>query len=274
MTAVTTADIDLLERLVDKGGFASTAEGYIDRTFRRGDKETFYARTLAEKGVEEAERELAEWAKLRFTLASSIEPVVRGIIALARVTPGSLVDITNNAPPMYTQIDDRHGFRRRFVAFNTQVPGCGCMQPEGSYTFGPYGELGLKAVIFEVGRTYEGPKAELTLALPAWGTTPSRLREGEMVLAGIDTDGYNHGSRYTPDIRRGDHYVPFTDSDAFLNHLVGTEPLGGVNAMVTSSGISQVIGFPGAESYLAAQLPRLGDYFVALAEKLSAPHAH
>ena len=266
--------VGLLERLVERGVFASTVEDYIESTFRRGDKETFYAQTRAKKGRAAAERELTEWAKPRFALAAAIEPIVKGIIALAKVWPESLVDITDCKSYLHSRINDKHGFRRRFVAFNAEAPGCGCEQPKGSFVFGPYGELGLIAVIFEVGRTYRGPLAELKLVLPAWGKAQSAPQKGEIVLAGFDTTGHDSGDKLSPYVLKDGQPEPFTDTDTFLKHLLGMVSVDGISTRGISSGIDFVIGFPGATTYLVAELPKLGDYFAALAEKLSALHTH
>lgn len=277
MTASVSA-VTKLENLVEAGAFASQAAADIDRTFRHGDRETFYSKTLASEGRTAAERQLTEWdERQHYTLyASCVEPIARGIVALAKAKDDSLIDITACTTHAYTRINSKNGPRSKFIAFNTQAPGCGCMQPTGSYTFGPYGELGLQAVILETGYGYDGLKTELSLALPAWGRGQRVPKPGDFVIAKLDTTGYSGGDKYSPYVYTDEGIAEhFADANAFLRHMLGMESIEGqVSAMQTSSGIDQVIGFPGAEDYLAAKLPGLGDYFVALAEKLSTPHKH
>jgi len=266
-----------LESLIESGTFASQAKADIDRTFRHGDKETFYAKTLATEGRAAAERQLTEWDERqhRTLYASCVEPIARGIVALAKAKDDSLVDITACTTHVYTRINGENGPRSKFIVFNTQAPGCGCMQPTGSYTFGPYGELGLRAVILETGYGYSGLKTELSLVLPAWGTGRRAPKPGDFVIAKLDTTGRSSGDQYSPYVYTDEGATDFTDADAFLRHLLGMKSIEGqVDAMQIGSSIGQVIGFPGAEDYLAAKLPELGDYFTALAEKLSSSHEH
>jgi hypothetical protein len=95
-----------------------------------------------------------------------------------------------------------------------------------------------------------------------------------LVLAKLEATGFSSGTKYTPYIHKDGKTEDFTDTAAFLKHLLGMSPRTGVGTALMGSSIGQVIGFPGAEDYLAAKLPDLGDYFAALAEKLSTPHEH
>lgn len=275
---VSVATITALESLIKAGVFASQAEADIDRTFRHGTRETFYSRILAAEGRDVADRRLTEWAEEQhLTLyASCVERIVRGIVALAKAKYGGVVDITECTSTIHTPIDAKYGSRGKLVVFNTPAPGCGCMQPTGSDIFGPYGELGLRAVILETGYRHAGLTTELSLVFPAWGTGRRPPKPGDFVIAKFDITGRSDGDKYSPYIRTdGGGADDFTDAHAFLKHLLGMKSIEGeVSATVHSSGIDQVIGFPGAEGYLADKLPELGDYFVALAEKLTTPHRH
>ncbi|HYG84424.1 MAG TPA: hypothetical protein VD907_06135 [Verrucomicrobiae bacterium] len=268
-----------LENLVESGAFASQAAADIDRMFRHGDRGTFYSKTLATEGRAAAERQLTEWDKRqhRTLYASCVEPVARGIVALAKAKDDSLVDITACTTHVDTRINGENGPRSKFIVFNTQAPGYGSMQPTGSYTFGPSGELGLRAVILETGYGYDGwPKAELGLVLPAWGTGQRAPKPGDLVIAKLDTIGYSRGAHYNAYVYTDQGTAEdFTDADAFLRHLLGMKSIEGkVGVMQAGISIGQAMGFPGAEDYLAAKLPELGNYFTALAEKLSTPHTH
>jgi len=275
MTTSSSRTITALENLIETGAFASQMQ-VSTRMFRNGNMA--YAETLANEGWAVAERQLTERMRRYHydAYASCIEPIVRGIVALAKAKDGSLVDITACTTRVYTSIDAQNGPRSKFIAFNTEAPGCGCMQPAGSDTFGPYGDLGLRAVILETGYGYDSFKAELSLVLPAWGTGLSAPKHGDFIIAKLDTTGYSVGDRYSPYVTTDEGVTEeFTDTAVYLKHLLGMKLIGRrVGAFQTGSSINQVIGFPGAEDYLAAKLPDLGNYFVALAEKLSTPHKH
>ena len=275
MTVSTTA-VDTLANLVEDGAFTSRLESYIESRIRRSNTETFYSRIIAESGYDAAERQLTEWIRsLHYDVFSAtVESVTRGILALAKAKPDLLTDITNIEASGHQPIDNRFGPRRKFVMFNTQARGCGCSQPKGNYLFGPYGELGLKAVVLETGYAYDGPRTTLQLVLPAWGKSHNPPSKGEFVVVKIESSGSSDGEKYSPYTSTEQGTQDFTDVDAALNHLLGIQRLDHIGIMMTASSIDQVIGFPGAEDYLAAKLPDLGDYFIALAEKLSNTHAH
>jgi hypothetical protein len=275
--------ITVLENLVNRGAFETHVEDFIDYLFRNGSADTWYAKIVATQGQEEGERELDEWVKRNHydTFASSIELTACGIIALGKVKSDLVIDITDCETYVYSPIDGHHGPRHKYIVFNEQAPGCGCSQPKGSEVFGPGGELGFQAVIIETGYGYDyntrsiKPKSSMTLVLPAWGTEQYPVRKGEYVLARFESNGSNHGSRITPCIQIGSERQLFTDVVAHLKHTLGMDPLGDhVSGWEHSSGVDQVVGFPGAEDYLAAHLSDLGDYFTNLADKLDGDHSH
>lgn len=270
--------VDTLEERINYGAFASQLTSYLNSNFRydTSDRETFYKRAIAEGGYAEAERKLTEWVKgLHYdTYSAIIEPVARGILALAKAKPELLTDITHCEIRGYQAIDERYGPRYKFVVFNMQAPGCGCSQPKGSSVFGPYGHLGIKAVILETGYGYDGPQTNVQFVIPAWGSARRPPQKGEFVIAKIETTGSSDGCRYTPCVMTEEGDKEIDDVEASLKHVLGMAPIENFGAMMEYSGIDQVVGFPGAEEYLAAKLPDLGDYFVALAEKLSKTHAH
>jgi hypothetical protein len=273
---VTQNAVDTLEELFESGAFSSLLDQYLDAHFRHETRESWYTKTLAEDGHEAAERRLSEWARnLHFDVFSStIEPIIEGVIALAKAKPELLTDITQCDPGGYQAIDERYGPRHKFLLYNTQVPGCGCSQAAGSYIFGPYSALGLKAVIIEAGFTREGRSACLQLVLPAWKKVSQTAFKSEFVLAELETTGSSRGKRYSPYIYINGDSEEYTDTDTYLKHMLGITTLENIGGMVEMSSIEQLIGFPGAEEYLAAKLPDLGTYFGALAEKLSTTHTH
>ena len=264
-----------LETLLEIGSFTSTAEAYVNSIRTSTNPNSHYAKLKNEEGVEVAEKWLENRTKNRVAFGDSIEPTVRGIVDLGRVRPDLVLDISSCIPLVPDLIDPRFGRKSKYVVFNEQAPGCGCSQPAGSYTFGPYGQLGLSAVIVEHGYDSKGPKSMLTLIMSTWGTSEHPPREGAYSIVKLENDGYDQGERHDPYIRTDDGAKPFTDRDAMIKHLLGINPLGeNVSASAMSCGANEVMGFPDAEKFLALNMPFLGKYFTSLAEKLSTNHSH
>ena len=164
---------EVLEGLLSGGGLASQYKKNMSRLRLKG--QSFYSGVLAEKGQAAAEAELEEWStRLRMReFSEGIEPVVRGLLALAQIDKkgehSSVVEITQKS--VYPH---RHEFQLPsvlVVVFNRSVSGCGCNVPEDSELFGLRGRLGLKAVTLQAGSSWRlnAPTAELGLVLPIRG---------------------------------------------------------------------------------------------------------
>lgn len=267
-----------LEYLIESGAFASQLAVRLNRDFRN-DGRSWYTRVRANEGSEAAEQWLAEWAKKHHydAYASSIEPVARAILALAKVRKEALVDITAyDTQYLSTLINSNYGgTHRRFVVFNDiPAPYHSCTPSPESYTFGPFG-LDLQAVILETGRTYHREMAELTLVIAAWGTGERQPRKGEFSLFKVDTDGLDSSMRCYFHIRRTQERTEkaITDRGAALLGMAPSDR-SRIRPDLPISQPDQDVGFPGVGDFMARQLPSLSNYFAALAEALRNDHAH
>jgi hypothetical protein len=254
-----------LETLIESEAFAPQLEAYLNRTIRR-ERMSWYARTLATEGRNAAERQLTAWVRQNHydVRSSCLEPLAGSIVALAKAKNGSLVDITNWATNLYSNMNKEYGPQHKFIMMNPLVPCCGCPQPEGSHTWAPNGEIALKAVILETGYTHNGQTAAITLVLPTWARSGLSVGTDTAFLMRIGTDGSSWGHRYTLSVPTEESWHEI-DDDVRLQYLLG---------MKLDEDMEQTIGFPGAENYLATKLPELGYYFGALAEKFSTSHEH
>jgi hypothetical protein len=74
---------------------------------------------------------------------------------------------------------------------------------------------------------------------------------------------------------QGHEVIPFEPVPYFLEKLLGVVDGPQPDYYGPWAGsLDNRVGFPGATNYLADHLPRLGEYFTALAEKLDATHRH
>lgn len=268
-TTTNTAATQLLEEWLVDGALASQYDLYIDR-IRTGD--SFYTKTLAKEGRVAAEAAMEKWNKRdrMSDYAAGIEPVARGMLALAQTpTKDELVKVIEVGermpfPTSYSISNPSH----MMVVLNRQAPGCGCQQPKGSDIFSTYGRLGLKAVTLHVGysREYGKQTAQLGLVLPNRAFKLERQNEDGFVVAAIELTGWTMGHKLAPGFYKG----------GALMYSLGLVGLDDAIGMMSGSGghFDDAIGFPGATDFLADSLPGLGDYFTALAEKLSSDHKH
>ncbi|HSH31946.1 MAG TPA: hypothetical protein VK963_04745 [Candidatus Saccharimonadales bacterium] len=269
-TATDIAAVQLLEEWVTGNGLASKYDTYVNTQIRTGD--SFYTKLLTEKGQTAAEEALREWnTRSRMSdFAAGIEPVAQGMLALARVdTEGKyamVVDVDEHAP--FPHCYDISGPSKMIVVFNQQAPGCGCNQPIGSDAFAPYGRLGLNAVTLQVsdGRRYGNTAAQLGLVLPQRALDPKDMDKDAYTVAAIELNGFITGHTYTPGFYK----------NGYLRYALGLIELDRAVGCWQASGghFDDALGFPGATDYLADALPKLGEYFTALAERLDSDHKH
>lgn len=268
-TATDTAAAQLLEEWLASNRLASQYDTYVNAQIRSGD--SFYTKLLTEKGETAAEEALREWdARSRMSdFAAGIESVAQGMLALARIdTKGEhakVVDVAEHAA--FPRCYNIYGPSKMVVVFNQQAPGCGCNQPVGSDAFAPYGRLGLKAVTLQAGNSYQGGTvAQLGLVLPHRTLDPKDTNKDAYTVAAIELNGFTNGHTYAPGLYK----------EGYLRYALGLIELDRAVGCMSSSGghFDDAVGFPGATDYLADALPKLGNYFTALAEKLSSDHKH
>lgn len=229
-----------------------------------------YPAALAEEGREKAEHQLVESMRRhasesrRAIYAASIESAAKGILALAKAKGECLTDITH-LQPMGTcsVIRSVFGPRRKFLLKNPEDVNLG--------TWSAFGEIGLQAVILEVGYASGNREtASMALILPAWGKSGNTIRSGTISCLKFYTTGYSTSDIYTfyQATAEGREYVdePKLAMESLLGIYQPTPRLHATN----EGGNIDIIGFPDPEGYFTTKLPELGIYFTTLAEKITA----
>ncbi|MFA7341213.1 MAG: hypothetical protein WC028_30805 [Candidatus Obscuribacterales bacterium] len=259
-TSFTPSAISDLEALANGKAMASQYERYVDRYIRQGN--SFYTKILAKQGQKAAEAALAEWnRRSRISdFAAAVAPVVQGLLALSRANQDSVKVLDTDEKTLFPRYLEIANSNKMFVAFNTEPQhGC-CVALPGAEDWGPSGRLGLKAVTLQAGlnREYE-VVAELGLILPLRGEAAAQSKEGHVVV-GIELTGYTRTFSFEPRLAK----------NGFLMYqlgMIGAERA--VSYSRTSGGdFASAVGFPGAIDYVASALPKLGQYFTALAKGL------
>lgn len=203
--------------------------------------------------------------------AAGIEPVVKGMLALAGAQNGKYAETAEITPETPFQGCVQINTPSKLVAvFNPEDLGRGCPSTVDSDVFGYYGSLNLRAVTFQVGwnEALQATLAALTLILPvsdrsvAEGGSDSGFSTIE-----IRSDGHTNASGQVAEVK----------CDTYFRYALGLTPLSDV--LTRTSGVNGATfdaraGFPGATEFFAQALPRLGNYLVATAAKLDASHTH
>jgi hypothetical protein len=248
MTISSIITANLLGALIEDGAFASRAKTTLD-IWRSGRD---YIEIKEAKGVAKAEKwlEIQDQETCHSAFASSVEPVAHGILALAKAKSNSVENITAYTAVGYSLFDTQYGPRHKFVVFNPATT-----------------NSQLQAVVLETGYQREGRVAEVGLVMLA-----ERQESNPLVIAKVDTTGYRVAYMYEPYIRTVEGRKPFTDTDAFLRHLLGMAPLKDVHAPPTIGDLA-IIGIPDAEHYFVKEVSKLGDHFTEHAKRLG-PDAH
>lgn len=247
-TATNTATVQLLQEWITGNHLASQYSTYVNTQIRTGD--TFYTKLLKDKGEAAAEEALRKWDAQcrRSDFAAGIEPVAKGMLALARIdTNGKntkAIDVTEHM--LFPHCYDIDGPSKMVVVF--------C-----SGAFDPYERLGLKAVTLQVGDSLSGNTvAQLGLVLPQRVLDPKDANKDAYTVVTIRPDGFTNSYKCAPALHRDSH----------LRYALGLIELEQVISCWYSSGrhLDDAVGFPGATDYLANVLPKLGEHFTTLAE--------
>lgn len=251
-----------LSSWLSSGVLRPNHESYAQRI--RDSRVGFYATKKKEDGVEAAEALLSEEMNRRriADFANGIEPVARGMLAMARVETAS----------KYTRVYDPGGENLLIeahapgvIVFNTQVPGCGCSQPRDSHIFGPSGSLGLIAVSLEAAREGVHTYARLQLILPMRGVVKDRFSEVGFVAVDFSPDGSARANSHLPILGRTP-YIEYAFGLAAANTVM--------NCLRSSGPIDSETGIPGADAFFADHLSSAGTYLTNLASALSGEHNH
>jgi hypothetical protein len=274
---------DLLGNLIDRGTFRSRVEEYLE-AFRRS-SDNWYAKERAATDEVTAERKLAGWVAARGlnAYADSVEATAKGLMALAKLDDDRVEDDNldegdrNKADPPYVQVlaidshlsyslprASQHEGGVLLRAINPEIPGCGCVQPQGSEVFGRGGRLGLRSVGIALDQYLRRPVLLLFFPHPEYRSADFWLTRLGYAMVGVDLQGHDTGS--TIDYRFVADPVDYT-----LGLVSGDEVIRGSS---TSSGIDAALQFPGSSEYLACHLPNLGAYLENAAAKLDGQHIH
>ncbi|MEO5949292.1 MAG: hypothetical protein ABIP74_02730 [Candidatus Saccharimonas sp.] len=266
MNAATTL---LTEWLADGGYLESKYHTYrLTQILHR--KNSAYMRVFEKEGEEAADKWLAGWeARTRvMDFAAAVHPIAEGMLALAKSDPeGRYTVATDVTDDMVYPRSDRIGNPSKMVVvFNRQVPGCGCTQPKNSELFGEYGSLGLKAITLQRGYSSFGDMAMVGLILPSRSVYQGMSNPNAFNVLTFDMTGLIDPVQYNPELY----------ANGVLRYAMGLDTLESALSMTVSSGgiADQKIGFPGATSFIADNLPNLVSYLKELASKLSADHTH
>ncbi len=257
---------EILKKWLRSGCLQSQYQAYVDSLASM--KDSWYNRTMNEKGPEAARAELAQLRRSEF--AASIESVARGMLAMAQADPeGKTTQVLilgeKSQFPRHWSLDQS---APTVVVFNRQAPGCGCNAPEGSDVWSLHGRMWLKAVTLQAGRLYNGGSvAKLGLVLPQRVNTDDKAWKEGFTVATIDLEGSVNAERLSP------NGFP---RDGYLMYELGLTSLEDALYCLKSSGghFDDAMGFPGARDYLANALPALASYFTALAASLNHDHNH
>ncbi len=262
----------MLQLMLDQGLLGSQYELMIAGVIK--DNDSFYNRTKAEKGELAADQELVEWnQRARLSdLAAGIQPVARGMLALAKIDSGGehvnigLITEQSDFPICYKLPIPSPVV----VVFNREIQSCACNLAPGCEEFSPGGGLGLIALTLQAGYSVRrGAKvAQLGLVISQRTTSQKRLNESGYIVVTVNLDGMATGHSYSPVIRQ----------QGFLKYALGLENCTQLYYLLHSSGgnFDDAVGFPGAVHYIAEALPRLAGYLVGLAANLdpAAEHSH
>jgi len=264
-----------LSELIDARLFDSRLEQYLDGTFRIGPNSGSWYRTVcAKSGRDEAERLLAETVKRRHldVYASTPKPIALGVVALAKAGYDGVVDITScsakDASPSVASWSPKH---HKFVVFNSEVPGDYQQKEGGIFAPSPYGLLDLHAVILETGSGVREPATEISLVLPPWSPASSEPRKGRFVLVRFNIYG-DDASACEFTVSDGNRQI-VEDINLALKYLLGMVDNEGVRITALTRSIDGLLAFPDAEACIANNLPSLGGYLSAMAERLTASRA-
>lgn len=251
-----------LRTLIAEHEFDSTVDKYLDETFRSGNRDTFYSKTLEEEGLEAAEAELAEWATRNSDprVGNALAPIVDAIACVLETGHRNVAAtwfMKNDLFPFpYYTSNGAFGV----VLYNPSVPGCGCSQPAGTGTFSRYGELGITSfvVIVDPARPEENT---VVLMLPIRDTNEKQdgfvavmlRRNGEIEAERREIKLYENAMEQ---MAFGNSRPPFS-----TQWCKGGSP-------------SDYVGFPGAQEYITSRLGKLPKYLKEVADQLNNPHQH
>lgn len=248
-----------LERMIQDGAFDSTVQAEIDR--QTGNPQGPFYRHLS------AKQKTALVASITETFVPTIRETASSLVAYTRAHHQGVIDATDLAPIILTNIHGMYGPRLKMVVYNAES---GHWDVTAKRVFAPDGDLRMQAIVLEAGYTKYGPHAELSLVVADWGPSTNPPNKGDVTVVTFGTDGSRSGAVYTAIIADGVSYEPADFGIALVDHLYGVNSIPGI--IVSRAEVHRLLRFPGAERYLADHLPLLPKYVADLAASFGYGH--
>ena len=251
--------VGLIDQLLAGGYLSSTMDEYIAQRITATGARSFYNTILKSDGRNDAENALSKWigdCYLR-EFSSAIEPIARGMMDLAKAdTEGEFVKIIKlkkNDELVFPLARKIGGGGKLIVAFNPPWNGCGCNMPEGAQAFISFGDLLFKAVVLGV-----STKNEVTLGLVFDLRNKKQNSKDGYTVIEIERSGYSDNFDFSVVL----------NIDNFLYFSLGFVPIERITVQCQRSGgsMSNYLGFPDSDVYLARNIGKLGPYFSAMAK--------
>ena len=260
-----------LRRLMESGvlrrGDVESAAGLL-----RSSSDSWYAKLVTERGVEQAERKLAEWLAARGDYADSVSSVASGLLALT-----ALDDVRSIRDPRFEVLSPvvrlvpltgtlylpgAHDYSNGILilAENPHV------SERGADVFGPSEGIHLRHVGIAVDQDLAEPTLFLFLRHPEYQSVRLYETRGYAVIA-IDTEGCVSGM--TVDFHLVADPVEFAFGLTRPNEAIY---IGANIPSRTDTGVNMALRFPGSEEYLARHIGILGVYLENVAATLRNRH--
>lgn len=266
MTANTNSAALAISGLLAQGSLKSRHEEYLQTRIR--EKGSFYTRSVSEKGVDAAEKELAEWMRKERMpdFAAAVETVVKGMLAVAQVDNESKhVFFTPLPGGIYIRPYGMRSGCKTILLLNPQFTGCACTLLEGSSLWAPRGKVGLKAITLQFGPRLSDYEIGAQVGLVFPPRAPYPVPENAYAVAAFDLNGVSRGLVNSVSLPPERHLLCSLGVER-LENVVSYRQTGG-------GSIEEAAGYPGATNFFADNLPSLGDYLYAVADGLQT-HGH
>ncbi len=249
----------LLSRLLDKGVCEPEVHEWEDVV--RRSKDSFYAQFKAEKGTAAAEKALRSYVAERMyrEVAACIKPIVVGVKELTEKTAFERYIKISHDPinSIWGGVDfPRHP--SAVVVFNPEQPGCGCTAVDHTDVWGNYGSLRLLAVVITYNELYQRLAVNLVF--------PQRDNSHGITVIELGRIGQLRGTQFGIEINHRSSLLSYSLGLTTTDSLCST-------SMTTGGKFDDRMGFPGAYDYLIKNLPNLGPYLGAVAQRANA-HSH
>ena len=211
--------------------------------------------------------------------AELVEPVAKGVLALAQADGRRVLDITSMSSKIRSRTAgvlgaDIRNARAKFLVVNSPTPEGHGMWDMGAAAWASGGKFGLTSLTLEVGRDRVAFQAELTLALSVWSKSAEPQRLEEFALLHFATTGHSE-SRRVRGVVSGEGFEASINPELALMHALGIRATEGfrLETIGDNEGIDRCLGFPYAEEVLLGKLLLLSDHLVSRAHAIERSRA-